>query len=396
MPVLTRYGPAYLLEEREDGLSVVKFPWGTGFVNPTDIICDHNERCVCSHSSLKHYQSTDFTELAFGPLLGLSFDSFRRRSSMSLVSADVSENGTITVRNSKKPDVEDKFSLDVGSAYTQQYIFIGIWILMLFSNWLLNKLLCTAGYPSKCLETNPWAADEVFRDLEALLLYGFVMAWICNLTKRSRFWSLYSKERFWFFVIFFITPPIFSAFTEIPNLNLQLATDPTYNTTEVVILSLMGLGVAIVLGWHYWYARNHLDDAECFVYIMSRGAIVLFYAVNVIIIVINDDRYIVDFHHYLIAFSLSTVCQFDHVVSLVMLSVCAGIFVQGVAVNEYTSLFSERVNCIANITQTNSINVSSVEPFYVRFCLIDDEGQPDLFTAEGLTVNNVEAWPEID
>jgi len=265
---------------------------------------------------------------------------------------------------------------------------------LLVSNWFINKIWCALGYPSICKEKqkHAFAVDEVFLDLEALLLYGFVMAWICNLTKRARFRSLFSKKRWYFFVIFYITPIIFSAFMEIPDFQISLSSNADYSKTETIVLFLFGVSILVVLGWHFHFAIYHRDFSETLVYIVSRSAIILFYLVNVVIIVINDDKYIVDFHHYLVAFSLCTVCQFDHIVSLIMLAVCAGIFVQGVAVDEYSSLFSERVNCMGNQSQTTYLNVSADEHFYAKFCLVDSSGHPELKTPEVLIVNNEDEW----
>jgi hypothetical protein len=55
-----------------------------------------------------------------------------------------------------------------------------------------------------------------------------------------------------------------------------------------------------------------------------------------------SSGYLYHLHHYFIAYSLALFCRFDHVVSVVVLAIATGIFVQGLAAYDFAELFTKK------------------------------------------------------
>ena len=96
-------------------------------------------------------------------------------------------------------------------------------------------------------------------------------------------------------------------------------------------------------------------------------------------------------HHYLLAYALGLFAAYDHWVSLALLALCTGVFVQGLGAYDYASFFTEDTHCAYFVTPNGEYSATDYlalttrgtggvdgAPFRARMCLVDARGYADL------------------
>lgn len=93
--------------------------------------------------------------------------------------------------------------------YTNRYLQILSWTLLLLSGWGLSKIICKSfQFPSDCSSNSTYL--EKMEYIQSLLMYGFIQGFFINIIYKNYFSYLFQRKRWWLFILFFIYRPIFT------------------------------------------------------------------------------------------------------------------------------------------------------------------------------------------
>lgn len=172
-------------------------------------------------------------------------------------------------------------------------------------------------------------------DLMMLYMMGFILAVFTGMHMPGRFSYVYSCEKtrpriLAFLTAFLVAGLGWGVFNKIPLLNHLYIAPGNFGIANVIMLSLIGCGLIALVIWHFVYAYQHNDLKGFILYLSSRVVVYVFYMMYFYVSTFNDAMYI-HVHHYLIAWMCALFAEFNHPISLLLLGIATGIFVQGIS-----------------------------------------------------------------
>lgn len=227
---------------------------------------------------------------------------------------------------------EGKFGTYAHKIPWLEYVFFGLWIAMLLAQYGLTRLWCALGLPEDCADHSD--PVKLMNDFHQLLTNGFVIAVLTGVNQADKFMYIYSLWRPYprgilFLILFFGASPAWSALNYSPFLSKFSITDEmetSYIALSCAVLALVGL----LILWHIWIAFWHNSRTGFFVYVASRFCIFGFFSAYVVVSMTHLETDL-HFHHYTIGFVVACLAEFDHPLSLLLLAIGTGVFVQGIA-----------------------------------------------------------------
>lgn len=217
----------------------------------------------------------------------------------------------------------------------QQFLAIAYWLMLLTANAALTRLVCNFGVPHDCHDR-----VDLIRGLDSydrLLKDGFIIAVLTGINHRDRFRYLFdfSKESWfrgiWFIGVFMLTSPVFGSLDLIPALSrLSLTTGGHQSILFNILIVLLVLGAAALIGLHIAWAFMYNSPIAGTTYIVSRAVVWLVY---IIYFVEANNHWWLQFHlhHFMIGYMIAILAEFNHPISVLLLAIGSGIFVQGLA-----------------------------------------------------------------
>mmetsp|Transcript_63346 Transcript_63346/g.185186 ORF Transcript_63346/g.185186 Transcript_63346/m.185186 type:complete len:300 (+) Transcript_63346:53-952(+) len=253
-------------------------------------------------------------------------------------SSDASSVTTVT----SVSDAAGSGSLAKGSRHSHrvpwvQYFAFGVWTLLLLLQYGFTRALCHHGIPKDCEEMDRGSINvqvRVMYDFQQLLTMGFVLAVLTGVHLPERFFYIFRLQRprprgLVFLLCFFLSSPGWSALNANPTLShFTLTAD--MKGIYLVLLGFLLLLVVLLVGWHLWCAWRHNSWKGFLAYLLSRLAVWTFYAVYMTI-TLKNKRMTFRIHHYEVAYLAAVLAEFNHPLSLLLLAIGTGIFVQGIA-----------------------------------------------------------------
>jgi len=209
--------------------------------------------------------------------------------------------------------------------YKGEYTRMASWLMILVGLWLITRVTCTFGYPDDCVTESDGATT--MNDIQILLLYGFVQAWFIEILYQPRFWYLFSLKRWYFWMVLFGTPPVFSWISSQPIMEFSISSSFDLSTPMKMILILCAVGFGGWLLFHIGFAFHIYNWDNFLVYLFGRVGVLTFFIFYMIIAYKEYDEY--HFHHYWLAWAVSLFASFNHPASLLLLAVSTGIMAQG-------------------------------------------------------------------
>lgn len=260
------------------------------------------------------------------------------------------------------------------SGYFDQYEHLFVWLALLMGGWTFNKVFSdvTRVPPDAVIE---WSSVLTIFDIQIVCGYGMIQAWFTDVLNGTRYRHVFAqgRQRWWFFVLFLGSGPVFGCFS---LLSFSALTEDGVSGQSLATYAATAVVVVALLAWHLRYAwaisthiatedrrarvRSAEDDAKgpsstaddwtlsvpdeeldtseiarserkyFWTYLVSRAVIVTFFALYAVKIVHSPESTL-HAHHWFLSWALSLFCQFDHPLSLACLAVTAGVFVQGCA-----------------------------------------------------------------
>eukprot|EP00928_Gymnodinium_smaydae_P034788 TRINITY_DN24582_c0_g2_i1.p1 TRINITY_DN24582_c0_g2~~TRINITY_DN24582_c0_g2_i1.p1 ORF type:complete len:296 (+),score=36.91 TRINITY_DN24582_c0_g2_i1:102-890(+) len=213
-----------------------------------------------------------------------------------------------------------------------QYINLGIWTLVLTVGFTFTRLVCGTGVPPDCKVHDSWLVT--LYDLQQLWTFGFILAVFTGVHMPDRFDYVFSFRRpkprgLAFLAIYFFAIYIWGFLGQVAFFKSIVITPDMVSQNGFTLLLLFSGCVALMV-WHFHCAWKHNSVFSFLAYVVSRLAVGIFY-ISYFWVAAEMQSVFYHIHHYLLAFFLALFAEFNHPVSLVLLSAAAGVFVQGIA-----------------------------------------------------------------
>jgi hypothetical protein len=215
----------------------------------------------------------------------------------------------------------------------KQNAALTVWCVVLLLGYAETRVSCSYGVPRDC--KLPKSPVEMGDDLQTLLLLGLVLALFTGLHLPARFGYIFNlscprPRGVAFLGLFFSTPPLWGLLDFVfPHFSFSEAgiTSP-YSWS---LMAVAALGLVALLAWHLRAACVQGSGKAFLAYAAPRVVVLgCFLAFNAVVPLVLGD-YKVHVHHYMIAFVVASLAEFNHPISLAVLAISAGVFVQGIA-----------------------------------------------------------------
>jgi len=216
-----------------------------------------------------------------------------------------------------------------------QYFALMVWTVLLLLDYAWTRVIClTIGVPPDCSQKSDIAL--VMHDFEYLLFSGVVLAILTGIHWPDRFVYIFDfneKGRCPRAVVFLVTlfgsSLAWGSFSLVPGLK-GFSITPGMSGLSQFLLIVVLLGAVLLIGWHVRTAWQHNSWFGFLAYVLSRTGIVIFYVGHLLVIPGHDDVHF-HFHHYVIGYLAASLAEFNHPLSLLLLSIGTGVYVQGIA-----------------------------------------------------------------
>eukprot|EP00927_Polykrikos_kofoidii_P086799 TRINITY_DN9832_c0_g2_i1.p1 TRINITY_DN9832_c0_g2~~TRINITY_DN9832_c0_g2_i1.p1 ORF type:complete len:387 (-),score=45.47 TRINITY_DN9832_c0_g2_i1:163-1323(-) len=216
----------------------------------------------------------------------------------------------------------------------QQYLALAFWFLLLLTQAAFTRWVCHLGIPRDCkAHLDP---VKLVHNVHLLIAYGFVVAVLTDLQQPERFGYLFSFREYpyrgvSFVVVFFLASPVFGSLDLVPFLKqVSLVTDGSHSLLNNSLLVVLFAGFLALALWHFWWAYRCNPLPGFVAYSVSRLLLWCVY-VAYFVVAARDLTITFHMHHYLVGFLLAILAEFNHPVSLLLLSIGSGVMVQGIA-----------------------------------------------------------------
>lgn len=228
----------------------------------------------------------------------------------------------------------------------RQYLALFTWLCLLSAQYVLTRLVCQLGIPDDCVPDNQ--PLEVMQDFQNMFALGFILAVLTGVHQPERFAYLFSfrlsaPRGFFFVALFLLSGPGFGALGFVPVLKQISLTSAFLQGGMLHILEIVVLviGALSILLWHFVCAFKHNSLKGFFAYSLSRLAVWIFYGCYLGLAASTSDVS-VHLHHYVVGFLCATLAEFNHPVSMALLAIGSGVFVQGISAYEAAPVVEKR------------------------------------------------------
>lgn len=305
--------------------------------------CTPESRGAAASWPLEKKRSQASKANAYAPLGDLTFSSNDQRSDAG-EDADRFSQGAVSRTDSEcevslPESIEEIAPLRGASRFGhhipwQEYLAIGFWLALLLGQYGSTRFLCNCcSIPSgESTDCNP-GLKATMRDIQFLLFMGFVLGILTGVHCQDRFLYLFCfghpRPRGWAFVtIFFLTSPVYSW---ISDLAPAFSFKGELSKADILgLLFVISILVCPVI-WHVVVAIKYKSCQESVAYFLSCFLAWILIAIP-LIGAKYDSQLTPHLHHYVVAYAVATIAQFNHPLSLVLLAIASGVFVQGIAV----------------------------------------------------------------
>jgi len=215
-----------------------------------------------------------------------------------------------------------------------QYLFLGLWMLLLCANYGVVRLGCAFDIPRD--HHDDANIVKVLEDFQYMLFGGFVLAIMTGLHWPDRFLYVFCFSpkcpRGLLFLLAFFGSGIGWGFLDmIPGLSGFTLT--SFKAEYLLPMVLLVVGTVCLLSLHLWWAYRHNSTAGFWAYLVSRAALIAFYSTYLVVKLQpgHADAVVFHFHHYAVGLIAASLAEFNHPLSVLLLACGAGVFVQGLA-----------------------------------------------------------------
>eukprot|EP00929_Paragymnodinium_shiwhaense_P117182 TRINITY_DN8745_c0_g1_i1.p1 TRINITY_DN8745_c0_g1~~TRINITY_DN8745_c0_g1_i1.p1 ORF type:complete len:409 (-),score=1.91 TRINITY_DN8745_c0_g1_i1:195-1358(-) len=213
----------------------------------------------------------------------------------------------------------------------RHHMALTAWVLLLLSLCAWTRFLCAHGVPPDCRSYD--SRVELVHNICRGVMLGLVLGLAAGVNLPDRFAYLFGRRGIVFVPLLFGTIPAYGALDFLmPTLALSEDFDPeTLPVSYRVVLGSISAIVAILVVWHFWYACREETVKGFVTYCLSRTVVASFFVSYLVLGNLRTSHAEFHLHHYVIAFMVAILAIFNHPLSLTLLGISCGIFVQGIA-----------------------------------------------------------------
>jgi hypothetical protein len=210
---------------------------------------------------------------------------------------------------------------------------------------------------------------EFFSDITTLSLYSLALGWFIGISERSRFNYLFNRHQWYAGATFFLTPPIYSAISNIDALKFDLTDlESLLHCPLCLLIVTLGItAISAVIGWHLminW--RSPAPRASFLVYLLTRIVMLGWFTSAAVIFATHGIQ--VHLHHLYIGWALTLWCNLNLPVSAVALAIGAGIFVQGIGAYSFAPVFTPNGCFETSASKVQKCRFWGDSPFTLQVC----------------------------
>jgi len=204
--------------------------------------------------------------------------------------------------------------------------------------FLIQRLACLFDLPDDCLASPD--ALELFNDSSTLIMYGIALSWLVDIPGR---WPFLIKQ--WYaWLIFPATPIIYSAISNITILKFTL--DSTTSLEHLATITLLLTITVILSAVLYYHIVMAIQHEAVLPFLLPRLLLMLFFIGWMLELSLFTDHAIrVHLHHLYIGWGIAIWGAFNKPLSVCVLVIGMGIFVQGLASYSAMPVF-EKSGCL--------------------------------------------------
>jgi hypothetical protein len=229
------------------------------------------------------------------------------------------------------PAIEND-AIDFNKVDASMYFALGIWVILLLTGYGFGRMCCWVKIPGDCTDYSDIVS--VMQDFHNLLFMGFFVALAVGIVNKRRFTYLFRFTRpcprgFVFISVYFISIIGWGLLDYVPGLR-EYSITSDMSPFSICMLSVTVLVALLLVAWHFWYAFWHNSWKGLIAYVLTRLSVAAWF-VAYIIISSTHSNVSLHVHHYLIAFAACTLAAFNHPLSVLLLAISLGVFVQGIS-----------------------------------------------------------------
>lgn len=196
-----------------------------------------------------------------------------------------------------------------------------------------------------------WHGSDVATDVMHVLSSTIVLGWLVHVDRptRCRWMSSNARLAAASLLLFFATSPVFSAFNEVPGLQISLSDGADGHTRPWSSGAIAGVAVAAVAALavflrHLGLAWHSLSRPSFTAYVLRQAAIVITYAMAYVAAQVSHnagkDLRAPHLHHLYVGLVIASFAYFDTVDSVIVLAIGAGVMIQGIGAYGWAPLAS--------------------------------------------------------
>jgi len=234
------------------------------------------------------------------------------------------------------------FQRDSHRVPASQYFALFVWFSVLAFGYAWTRLWCSYGVPPDCKRGR--GGLELMNDANTLILQGLLLALLTGMYWPDRFQYVFGffkrLHRGPVFVgIMAMSGTIWGALSLVPGLSSFTLTAGGIQGWHIMLLIALILLTVFLVLWHIRRALIYNSWFGFASYMLARVALFGFYVLYGIVAA-KESEVVFHLHHYAVGLLIASLAEFNHPLSVLLLAIGLGIFVQGIAAYDADAIIS--------------------------------------------------------
>ena len=175
------------------------------------------------------------------------------------------------------------------AAANQGVVRLLAWVAMNVLVYVGQRLAVAAGLPSDGIDPAGRRATFILASVQMLVLHACGTAIFAHVLAPERRLLTRWTANLGFFVVASVTGIVFSALSDLTQLETSLSSLGGHSAAYVVVMCIVAFFILLGLWFHVWYAKRSSTKLGIVPYLAPRLAVVGAYAAYIIILDVNND-----------------------------------------------------------------------------------------------------------
>ena len=175
------------------------------------------------------------------------------------------------------------------AAANQGVVRLLAWVAMNVLVYVGQRLAVAAGLPADGIDPAGRRATFILASVQMLVLHACGTAIFAHVLAPERRLLTRWTANLGFFVVASVTGIVFSALSDLTQLETSLSSRGGHSAAYVVVMCIVAFFILLGLWFHVWYAKRSGTKLGVVPYLAPRLAVVGAYAAYIIILDVNND-----------------------------------------------------------------------------------------------------------